>query len=201
MTNCLFCVNIQGKNNYLFNQPSTAEQIAIIKKEVLEGRGKHYLQHFQTLQHSQILSATESVSCEGCLGGSLTNTKDTILFFESGDNEHCKYGFSARGTKNSLDIYAIEHGNFCYECISGSHNNMKCAFNIACGECESVYYSNYCLSCHHCFGCVGLRNQSYCILNKQYTKEEYERRVTQIIEHMQRTGERGEFFHPSLSPF
>jgi hypothetical protein len=39
----------------------------------------------------------------------------------------------------------------------------------------------------HLFGCIGLRNQQYCILNKQYTKEEYEKTVALIIEHMQQT--------------
>jgi len=29
----------------------------------------------------------------------------------------------------------------------------------------------------------------YCILNKQYSKEEYEELVPKIIEHMQKTGE------------
>jgi hypothetical protein len=38
-------------------------------------------------------------------------------------------------------------------------------------------------------------------LNKQYTREEYEKLVAEIIEHMQTTGERGEFFPLSLSPF
>jgi hypothetical protein len=201
MTNCLFCVNIQGKTNYLFNQPSTVEQIATIRSEILAGKGENYLQQFQTFWSQQIFSTTGNVSCENCFGGALTNAKNMMFFFESGDNENCKYGISARGTKNSLDVNTIEHCNFCYECISGGNHNMKCAFDIACGECENVYYSNYCRACHHCFGCVGLRNQSYCILNKQYTKEEYERLVAQIIEQMQTTGERGEFFHPSLSPF
>ncbi|MDR2189698.1 MAG: hypothetical protein LBP53_00400, partial [Candidatus Peribacteria bacterium] len=38
-------------------------------------------------------------------------------------------------------------------------------------------------------------------MNKQYEKAEYERLVAQIIEHMQKTGEREQFFHPALSPF
>jgi hypothetical protein len=46
-----------------------------------------------------------------------------------------------------------------------------------------------------------LRNKEYCILNKQYTKEEYEQLVPQIIDHMTKTGERGEFFPASISPF
>jgi hypothetical protein len=48
---------------------------------------------------------------------------------------------------------------------------------------------------------VGLRDKKYCILNKQYEKVEYERLVAQIIEQMTATKERGQFFHPSISPF
>ncbi|GHV23890.1 hypothetical protein FACS189428_7800 [Clostridia bacterium] len=39
------------------------------------------------------------------------------------------------------------------------------------------------------------------MFNKQYSREEYEKLVASIIEQMQMRKERGEFFHPSLSPF
>ena len=55
--------------------------------------------------------------------------------------------------------------------------------------------------CQNCFGCSGLKHAQYCILNKQYTKEEYESLAPQIIEKMIADGEWGEFFPPSLSPF
>jgi hypothetical protein len=55
--------------------------------------------------------------------------------------------------------------------------------------------------CNNCFWCIGLRNQSYCILNKQYTKAEYETLVPQIIKKMKADWERWEFFPSSLSPF
>ncbi|MDI6883360.1 MAG: hypothetical protein QMC93_02760 [Patescibacteria group bacterium] len=67
-----------------------------------------------------------------------------------------------------------------------------------------------CISSSNLFGCVGLRHKQYCILNKQYTKEEYERLVPKIIEHMKempyvdkkgRVYKYGEFFPPELSPF
>ena len=73
--------------------------------------------------------------------------------------------------------------------------------NIACGYDTNVYYSYLCMNSSDLFGCIGLRNKSYCILNKQYTKEEYEQLVPKIIEHMQSTGERGEFFSSSISHF
>jgi hypothetical protein len=56
-------------------------------------------------------------------------------------------------------------------------------------------------NCNNCFGCIGLKHQEYCILNKQYSKEEYEQLVPKLIEHMQSNGEWGEFFPIELSPF
>jgi hypothetical protein len=56
---------------------------------------------------------------------------------------------------------------------------------------------------------VSVRGQ-YCILNKQYSKEEYEKLVPKIIEHMNampyvdklgRVYKYGEFFPPEMSPF
>jgi hypothetical protein len=66
---------------------------------------------------------------------------------------------------------------------------------------NNVLYSESCFQNSNLFGCIGLRNKSYCIFNKQYTKDEYETTVAHIIAHMQDTGEWWEFFHPSLSPF
>jgi hypothetical protein len=42
---------------------------------------------------------------------------------------------------------------------------------------------------------------SHCILNKQYTKEEYERLVPKIIEHMRKANEWGEFLPIETSLF
>lgn len=37
-----------------------------------------------------------------------------------------------------------------------------------------VRYTDLCFDCINLFGCVGLKRSKYCILNKQYGKEEYE---------------------------
>lgn len=38
-----------------------------------------------------------------------------------------------------------------------------------------TYFSFDCRNCSNIIGCAGFRNKSYCIFNKQYTKEEYEK--------------------------
>jgi len=70
----------------------------------------------------------------------------------------------------------------------------------------------YCIFCFpsnsDLFGCISLRSKQYCIFNKQYTKEEYEKLVPKIIQHMNempyidkkgRVYKYGEFFPSELS--
>ncbi len=64
-----------------------------------------------------------------------------------------------------------------------------------------MLYCMFCPGSSDCFGCVGLKRKRYCILNKQYSKEEYEELVPKIIAHMRTTGEWGEFFPISMSPY
>tara|TARA_B100000315_G_C14435191_1_gene522072 strand:- start:333 stop:959 length:627 start_codon:yes stop_codon:yes gene_type:complete len=66
---------------------------------------------------------------------------------------------------------------------------------------DNLTYCELCLGNKDLFGCIGMRKQQYCILNKQYTKEEYEEMVPKIIEHMKKTGEWGQFFPIAISPY
>jgi hypothetical protein len=60
---------------------------------------------------------------------------------------------------------------------------------------------NECDFSSHLFLCIWLRHKQYCILNKQYSKKEYEELVPRIIEKMIADGEWWEFFPATLSPF
>jgi hypothetical protein len=62
-------------------------------------------------------------------------------------------------------------------------------------------YCDLVISCHDCFGCIGLRHKRNCILNKQYSKEDYEELKSKIILHMKKTGEWGQFMPHYLSCF
>ena len=81
--------------------------------------------------------------------------------------------------------------------------------SVAWGTLDAQYSDN-CHSSSHIFGSIGLRNKEYCVFNKQYTREEYEKLVPRIIEHMNaepytdkrgRVYKFGEFFPPEISPF
>jgi hypothetical protein len=46
-----------------------------------------------------------------------------------------------------------------------------------------------------------MRNAKYCILNKVYEKEEYEKIVSELKKKMTERGEYGEYFPMEISPF
>ncbi|MDD5054645.1 MAG: hypothetical protein PHZ00_00060 [Candidatus Peribacteraceae bacterium] len=105
---------------------------------------------------------------------------------------NCKDGFDVFGSsKKGVELT--------YEgmCVEGK--NVVSGFYIA-GH-DNIYYSDFVVSCSNVFGCAGLKQKRYCILNKQYSKEEYEDLVPLIIAKMRSDGEWGEFFPPELSPF
>lgn len=48
---------------------------------------------------------------------------------------------------------------------------------------------------------MGLKNKSFCILNKQYTKEEWYILADKIFSQMNQNGTLGDFFHGNMNPF
>lgn len=86
--------------------------------------------------------------------------------------------------------------------------SQKCFFCRAPNNSKNIEYSDRLTNCSDCFGCVMLRNKQYCILNKQYTKEEYFEVIKKIKNHMNdmpyidkigRVYKYGEFFPSELS--
>ncbi|MCX6723265.1 MAG: hypothetical protein NT094_04370 [Candidatus Staskawiczbacteria bacterium] len=119
-------------------------------------------------------------------GNWLEECKNVRAGFNCGKVEDGKYLFGVYEAKDVMDYtYWGSASELIYECSSIGR------------QCSSVFFSNeswdqlirsqYCSNCHSSsdlFGCVGLRKKQYCILNKQYTKEEYEELILKIIEHM-----------------
>jgi hypothetical protein len=105
--------------------------------------------------------------------------------------------------------------NDCYDYdIWGENSSL--IYEVHCSwKTKNVLFSNviwwgnnliYCDNCmnnsKNCFWCIWLKNnEEYCILNKQYTEEEYNKTVPKIIEKMKQDNEWGEFFLSSMSPF
>jgi hypothetical protein len=137
---------------------------------------------------------------ENCTGDYLVECKNCVNCYNAYTSENCVNIINIdEGCKDCRDCSFLAEAELAYEGLSiAGYENLFSAF-IPGGRAN--LYCNFCENCNSCFGCVGLTRQEYCILNKQYTKEEYEKLVPKIIERMQKDGEWGEFFPISLSPF
>jgi hypothetical protein len=128
------------------------------------------------------------------------SSKNTFDCYDVQRLEDSSYCAQVIDMKDCYDCNYMEECEVCYEYIC-NYKNQRIFFSIWCHLCSDVWYSSYCVSSNNLLGCIGLRHKSYCILNKQYTKEEYEELFPRIIEQMKKEGILGEFFHPSLSLF
>lgn len=144
-----------------------------------------------------------------CTGDVITNCKNSKNCFIADGAENCKYYDFASSPKDSYDVTMSGELSQCYECIVADHSQMN-LFGIFSVKSQDIRYTQHCHSSKYLFGCSQLRNGKYCILNKEYTKEEYENLLPKIIEHMNEMPyidkkgnvyKYGEFYPAELSVF
>jgi hypothetical protein len=170
-------------------------------------------QEFFDLIKSSIHKYAWIVNCVESSGNELSNSRKAYLCFNAFSLENVRYGFRCLIAKDSVDITNIGRGTeLMYECASGGAEDSSLVrwTSNGTGGFNDISYTDSCASSSYLFGCVGLKKKKYCILNKQYTKEEYEALVPKIIQHMNdmpyvdqkdRVYRYGEFFPSELSPF
>jgi len=214
--NCFGCVGLRNKSHCIFNKQYSKDQYFEILNKInigsfieLENLKKQF-NEFNLRLPRKYARLYYSIDSTGDNGSHLKNCN--YCFDALGKSvEDSRYVCVPYGkfTKDSHSVYGIGDGELSYESISIRQcNNILFSKKIWGGH--HCYYSFNCHNTSNLFGCVGLRGKQYCILNKQYTKEEYEKLVPQIIKHMDempyvdkggRIYKYGEFFPAELSPF
>ncbi len=206
--NCFGCVNLRNKEYYFLNEPLSKEKWQEKVKEVTTNNSpQELLTNFQKFRSKFFVKWMEETNSENCTGNLLSNCKNCKNCFDCENTENSKYCWDlTKGDSVNYENYDISFFGIntvsCYECTTIGYNANKNFFSVDCIDCFDTYYSDLCAKgTKHVFGCVGLKKAQYCILNKQYTKEEYFALREKIIAHMKKTGEWGEFFPIELSPF
>lgn len=195
---CFLCNNLENTSYCIENKQYTKEEYEkMIKTYTLEESIAKYKEMFQNADIEMF------IACEDC---TWSFQKNSVRCYNSSGNVSCedsKFLLDSYSAKNCYDdCYAgIESSEMNLETLGNQDAKQSLFISASFNGPSHVLYCDHCHACQYCFACIWLRNKSYCIFNKQYTKEEYNTLVPKIIEHMRTMGERGEFFHPSLSPF
>lgn len=219
LKNCISCkdcigsINQRQKQYMIFNKQYSKEEYEKIKTDynLHTAAGIQKLrQDAENFFKTQPRKAYMGEQNQNSLGDHLYNSKNSYYCFDSKDLEDCMYCAKlSLGVKSSMDYNSWGNkSELMYQCVACGDNNYNCKFCVTCQvNMHNCDYCYECFSCQDCFGCVGLKKKQYCILNKQYSKEEYFELKAKIIEHMKKPtikfsqGEWGEFFPADICPF
>lgn len=195
---CIFCDDLTNASFCIKNIQYTQEEFKEVKKKMMKdqkGFGKYYL---------SLPNDGENLVSTNTSGTYITNSRNV---------QNGYYSYNITDGKNTLLVWSVEWNKHIYNVISSWSPFFDHGYNVInswwgnhvyCSDFivgSYIYYSYFLENCNFCLGCIGLKNKFYCILNKQYTKEEWEILSDKIFASMEADGSLGEFFLANLNPF
>ena len=202
---CFGCIKLRNAQYHFFNEKLTKEEYEKKVKEFmdkLDDPTDYRKKFYNEVVVKKPVRSNIFVNTENSTGNYIFESKNIYEGFDIEKTDTCRYGWANEMSKDIFDSDYIYFGENCYENMSNSKSQNIMFSSVAIESCYDLLYSMLCCNnTHDCFGCVSLKHKSYCILNKQYTKEEYLKLKEKLIAHMKETGEWGEFFPMEMSFF
>jgi hypothetical protein len=203
--NCFGCVNLRNKSYYFYNEPCTKEdyftnlrKILPLTRQAVNGTSEW----LEQLKRSQaIYPEIFGLQNEEVSGNHVYESKLVFESFDTKQGEECKHCYTSLGLFGCYDIsFTGGSSRFCVDSLT-LFNAERVHHSHIISNSSDIDYSEFCYSSKNLFGCIGLRNCECCILNKQYSKDDYFQLREKLIEHMKATNEWGDFIPLTLSPF
>ena len=219
-SNIIGCASLRNKQYCIFNKQYTKDDFNKFIKQHPFSSNSGYVWWKEKSKEIWIKSPHREntiFKAVDSTGNDLNEVKNCHNCFEGTKLENCKYMYITGWIKDSYDCSSFGASELAYECAhsGGSYNSKSLLLCLSSDPLKkvtinNVEYSAITTSSSNCFGCVGIRNGEYCILNKKYSKEKYNKLVSKIKKHMDdmpyidKTGKiykYGEFFPGEFSPF
>lgn len=203
-TDCFGSIGLRNKQYCFFNEQLSKEdyqaRLAALRLDTHSGREaarQQVREFFQRIPKK----ALDIKGSENCSGDHIKFSRNVYHGFDVEQCEDVRYVSHLVNSKDCMDYdYCGDGSEMCYEISSCVDLKFSAFCNNCWGGNSELFYCEYMSNSSNCFGSIGMKKGQYCILNKQYSKEEYEALKARIIEHMKSTGEWGEFFPPELCP-
>lgn len=203
-TECILCTNLANKSYFINNKQYSKEEYAEKKKELINGgfsrQRENYLQFLKMLK-KRIVKYAHAVSCENCSGDYLKNCKNCHGCFDAAESQDLTDVIFANACKDCFNCSLLgDESELCYNTVStfSAYNARYSFFTLFSSNIE---YCDFVLNSQNLFGCTCLKRNKYCILNRQYAPEDYEKLRKKIVEHMKKTGEWEKIFPKTMSCF
>ena len=201
---CIGCVGLYKKQYHVFNQAYSKQDYLAFKEKLFPLNRNSVLgviDKREQLASKSTFKYYHGHSNDNFIGDYITHCRDVFRSFDISESEEVSFSHNCpRKCQSSYDCCFCPDAELLCEVISAS-GGYKQVSTMYCWDSSNIFYSDHCMSCSHILGSIGLRNKKYCIINKQYSADEYQSLSTKIIEQLKAENIWGEFFPAKHSPF
>ena len=181
---CFGCTQLENRSFCIFNIQYTEEEYrakmpelmkmspeeAIAKAKEIERKFPKIQSYFSDNENSDYVDY-------------VYKSKNAYYCFDCTLLEDCGYVTNSNERKDTWDATFCMKVEHCCEAI----DDTDCYNSYEIQDCNRCYDSAYlynCVDTHNCFMCANLNNAKNCILNIQYSKSEYENKLSVIKKEM-----------------
>ena len=105
--------------------------------------------------------------------------RNAYLCFDADFVENSAYLVKATNINDSFDSHEVIDDELCYEDVM-VYKSYRTFYSLDCESCVDVWFSKGLRGCTDCFGCVNLRGKSNHFFNEPLSKQEYEKRLSEL---------------------
>ncbi len=203
---CFMCYWLESKKFYILNKEYTEEEYKNKMKDIdLSDYDKllDYIQLFKDFELTLPHMNFQTNNSLNCIWDYVYNSKNSSNCFNIvwvQDSKNLYEWWRCSDVYDSSFIYDLEWPVIWSVTVFMSCKNVYFSEYIY-DNCFNIFYSFNLKSCKNCFWCVWLVWKEYCILNKEYKKEDYFNEVEKIIKSMMKNNVWWNFFPAELSRF
>ena len=197
-TECIDCDNLENASYHIANEPYSKEEYFIKKNEILKNKWAFFK------KYRSLKLWGNNIGCQ--------NIKNGDALFNCFDVSDAKHSFNVKWGKNLIFTGWIGWVENAYDICGWGSSTANNIYGVAGVKGDHVYcsshiigtnifYSYYLEDCSYCIGCIWLKNKQYCILNKQYSKQQWKILADKIFKKMEDKWTLWDFFSWSTNPF
>ncbi|MCF7833734.1 MAG: hypothetical protein K9L98_00425 [Candidatus Pacebacteria bacterium] len=203
LTNCFGCVNLRMKSYCWFNEQLSRSEYEERLKTVQGSYTKMQAEYLKFQEFALKFPNRENhnLKVQNCRGDYLMECKNVVNSFEIASSENVMFAFSAKKLKDSLGVVGFGfNSESLFDCAAVGYSSNVIG-SVIVENSQNILNSFSLYGCSDCIGCASLKNGKFCILNKEYREEEYNKIKEKIIQELKEKELYGYMIPSEISPF
>ena len=196
------CWNLRNKSYCIRNQQYTKESYRAEMQKINFGSRKaiaELKQEFESITRDQAVHRENlNLKTTNSIGNYATNVKNCRNCFYWEESQDCFNCLRGLKVKSAIDITGVFESELCGN-MANAFGSYAMKYSTWSSNCRFSEYLDQCVRCENCFGCVGLKDKKFCILNTQYEPDEYAVQKSKIKSQMSNEDTYGEYLPQSMT--